>query len=80
MIESIAHDMDTRFKAWKEKGELYLLAASSSSEKETAQWIAEIREAFPGMEVMCSNLSLGVCCHTGYGSLGIGCSCKPRRL
>ncbi len=79
MIESIAHDMDTRFKEWKERGELYLLAASSCSEEETTQWIAEIREAFPGMEVMCSNLSLGVCCHTGYGSLGIGCSCKPRR-
>ena len=32
---------------------------------------------FPGMEVMCDNLSLGVSCHTGPGALGIGCSVCP---
>lgn len=79
MIEAMEHDMNTRFKQQKERGELYLLAASSSPEEETRQWVEEIREAFGGMEVMCDNLSLGVSCHTGQGALGIGCSCKPRR-
>lgn len=79
MIQAMDHDMNTRFKEVRERGELYLLAASSASEDETRQWVKEIEEAFPGMEVMCDNLSLGVSCHTGQGALGIGCSCKPGR-
>ncbi|MCI9148127.1 MAG: DegV family protein [Hungatella sp.] len=79
MIEAMEHDINTRFKEYKDRGELYLLAASSASGQETEQWVKEIEEAFPGMEVMCDNLSLGVSCHVGYGALGIGCSCKPRR-
>ena len=39
----------------------------------------EIKAYFPGMEVLCDDLSLGICCHTGEGALGIGCSCRPRR-
>lgn len=80
MIEAMEHDMETRFKDAKERGELYLLAATSASEEETKEWVREIKEAFPGMEVMCDNLSLGVSCHTGHGALGIGCCCRPRRL
>lgn len=79
MIEAITHDMETTFRAWKDRGELYLLAASSASEEDTAQWVREIQEAFPGMEVMCDRLSLGVSCHIGHGGLGIGCSCRPER-
>lgn len=79
MIEAIHHDMDTRFKEQKENGQLRLLAASSSSEEETRLWEQEIREAFPGMEVLGGDLSLGICCHIGYGGLGIGCVCRPER-
>lgn len=79
MIEAMSHDMETRFKDAKDRGELYLLAASSASEEETREWVREIEEAFPGMEVMCDNLSLGVSCHTGQGALGIGCSGRLRR-
>jgi len=25
-------------------------------------------------------LPLGVACHTGEGALGIGCSCRPKRM
>ncbi len=76
MLEAMALDIETRFKEEKDRGELHLLAASSSSKEETDQWTAEIREAFPGMEILCDDLSLGVSCHIGYGGLGIGCSCK----
>ena len=79
MIEAMEHDINTRFKEYKDRGELYLLAASSASGQETEQWVKEIEEAFPGMEVMCDNLSLGVSCHTGQGALGIGCCVKPGR-
>lgn len=79
MLEAMEHDIETRFKDEKDQGELYLLAASSSSREDTDQWVAEIQEAFPGMEILCDDLSLGVSCHVGYGGLGIGCSCRPKR-
>jgi len=79
MLEAMRHDMDTRFREQRDKGELHLLAASSSTQEETSQWVEEIREAFPGMEVMCDDLTLGVSCHIGQGALGIGCSCRLGR-
>ncbi len=77
MLAAIRDDLENRFKDWYDKGQIYLLAASSGTKEETDQWIDEIKAEFPNMEVMCDNLSLGVCCHTGPGALGIGCSCKP---
>ena len=79
MIEAMKHDLETTFKEELTQGELYLLAATSADEETTASWIAEIQEAFPGMDVFCTPLSMGVCCHTGTGALGIGCSCRPER-
>jgi DegV family protein with EDD domain len=77
MIDAMKTEFKTRFKTEYEQGRLHLLAASSSSEEDTASWIDEIKENFPGMEVMCDNLSFGVACHIGPGGLGIGCSCVP---
>ena len=79
MLEAMQHDINTIFREPYERGELYLLAASSASEEVTAGWVAEIKEAFPDMDVLCDKLSLGVSCHVGYGGLGVGCSCKPPR-
>ncbi|MDO4321869.1 MAG: hypothetical protein Q4C61_05025 [Lachnospiraceae bacterium] len=42
--------------------------------------MAEIREAFPGMEVLGDELPMGVACHIGPGGLGIGYSCRPKRI
>ncbi len=78
MIDAMRHDFETRFKDWYDKGEAYLVAATSAPKEETDE-CAEIREAFPEMDVMCDELSFGVSCHIGYGGLGIGCSCRPRR-
>ncbi len=78
MIDAMKQDFEGTFREYYEKGEVYLLAASSADEETTQEWLAEIREAFPGMEVMCDNLTLGISCHTGEGALGIGCSCRPR--
>lgn len=77
MIEAMKLDLETRFKKWADKEEVYLMAASSASEEVTREWVKEIEEAFPNYSVMCDYLSLGVSCHTGYGGLGIGCSCRP---
>lgn len=78
MLDAMKHDFETRFKDAYTKGEVYLLAASSADEQTTAEWVEEIKSCFPGMDVLCDYLSLGISCHTGEGALGIGCSCKPR--
>ena len=79
MLEALKKDMETSFKEYYDKGEIYLLAATSADEKTTKEWIEEIQAFFPNMEVLCDNLTLGVSCHVGEGGLGIGCSCKPKR-
>ena len=78
MLEAIRADLTIRFKEAHARGEVSLLAASSGTPEETAQWVQEISAAFPGMPILCDDLSLGVCCHTGPGALGIGLSCRPR--
>jgi fatty acid-binding protein DegV len=79
MIEAMQHDFETVFKDKYDNNEVYLVAASSASKEETDKWVQEIKAAFPGMEVLCDDLSLGVSCHIGPGGLGIGCSCRPER-
>ena len=79
MLEAIQNDLQTTFKAQADKGEIYLLAAGSAAKEVTAEWIREIRAAFPGMDVMYDDLTLGISCHTGAGALGIGLSCRPER-
>lgn len=78
MLEAMKHDFETRFKDAYDKGDVYLLAASSADEEATAAWVEEIKAYFPRMEVLCDYLSLGISCHTGEGALGIGCSVKPQ--
>lgn len=78
MLEAVKRDLETTFREHYERNEVYLMAASSADEETTRSWVAEIKEFFPGMEVQCDNLTLGICCHVGEGGLGIGCSCSPK--
>ena len=57
-----------------------IVAATSADEKMTISWLQEIQEAFPGMDIYCDDLSLGVSCHIGPDGLGIGFSCRPKEL
>jgi len=79
MLEAMKQEFEVTFREYAEQNELYLLAASSADEETTGEWVEEIKEFFPGVEVLCDDLSLGLCCHIGEGGLGIGCSCRPRR-
>ena len=80
MLEAMKQKLETTFKEYYDRDEVYMLAASSADEQTTKEWIEEIREFFPNMEVLCDDLSLGISCHIGEGGLGIGCSCKPKRI
>ncbi len=80
MIEAIQNDLETTFQSYYEQKKIRLVAASSAPDEVTKDWIAQIEAAFPGMEVLCDDLSLGVSCHIGYGGLGIGLSCIPERI
>ena len=79
MLAAMKQELATTFKEAHEKNEVYLMAASSADEETTKQWVEEIQAAFPGMEVMCDYLTMGISCHIGEGGLGIGCSCRPER-
>ena len=70
-------DEEFRLQNGRTDEEMIRFLLPSADEKETEGWIAEIQRIFPGMEVMCDDLSLGVSCHTGPGALGIGCSVCP---
>lgn len=76
MIEQIRSDMDTKFRKWKEAGELYLMTSGSVMGKEKEGWIEQVKEAFPGWNVISDDLSLGVCVHTGPGVCAIGIARK----
>lgn len=79
MLAAMKHDFEVTFKEYADNNEIYLMAASSADEATTQEWVEEIKGYFPGMEVLCDDLSLGISCHTGEGALGIGCSCRPKR-
>lgn len=79
MLAAMRHDFEVTFKDYADNNEIYLMAASSADEATTQEWVDEIKAYFPGMEVLCDDLSLGISCHTGEGALGIGCSCRPKR-
>ena len=77
MIDAIKADIAGRF-AGRAEEDIHLLVATSADEAATQEWIAQVQESFPGKEILCAPLSLGICCHTGAGALGIGISCRPR--
>ena len=74
MITQVKHLFETEYKKECEEGNMHLLAASSADAEETAQWVAEIQEAFPGMEVLSDPLACSISCHIGPGALAIACS------
>lgn len=79
MLKAMKKELEEKFREYYDRKEVYLLAASSADEKETKEWVDEIKAFFPGMEVLSDPLTCGLSCHIGPGGLGIGCSCRPQR-
>ena len=77
MIDAMKEELETNFREEYKAGKVYLMAASSSTDEVTEEWVEQIKESFPGMEVMCDKRSFGLSCHIGPDGLGIGCTCKP---
>lgn len=74
MIEAMKEELRTNFKEELNAGKIQLVVASSSTEEVTADWLEQVKESFPGMEVMCDDLTFGLSCHIGPDGLGIGCT------
>lgn len=77
MIEAVKRDFDTIYRKEVEAGKMYLMAATSVDEEEKNRWLEEIHSAFPDMDVLYGDLSLGLCCHIGRGGIGIAYCVKP---
>lgn len=76
LIGYMKRELETNFADVATPEKLYLMAASAASEEVTADWVREIETAFPSYTVICDDLSLSICCHTGPNALGIGCAAK----
>lgn len=46
MLDAIKHDIEVTYREYYDRGELYLLAASSADEETTQGWLDEIKECF----------------------------------
>ena len=76
MIDAMRKDFEERFAEFVKNGEMLLHVAHTANEENAAEFVREIREAFPGIAINVDPLSLSVACHIGPGSLAIACSRK----
>lgn len=78
MLEAMKHDFENRFADAGGAEGMHLQAASTASPEDTAQWLRELSEVFPGYEIHLDPLSLSVACHIGPGALAVACSRKVK--
>ena len=71
MINAIKSNMDKRFKEEAEKGRLHIAASYSGNPEEAKDWLKELKETFPGHNIVMEPLSLTVSCHIGHGALAV---------
>lgn len=74
MISAIRKDMETRFGGATPENILLQMAYTKDADAAN-RFREELKEEFPGFEILMQPLSLSVACHIGPGSLAIAC-CK----
>jgi DegV family protein with EDD domain len=74
MIDGITNDLNGRFKAYVEKGEMAIHVAHTQNDAKAKEFRAELQTLFPNISVVYVDpLSLSVSCHIGPGALAVAC-------
>lgn len=74
MITAIRNDMETRFGG-ADADNIWLEVAYTKNTDAAIQFMEELKEEFPGFDIIYNPLSLSVACHIGPGALAVAC-CK----
>lgn len=76
MLQAIKNDIENRFGGFDEsaKERVTLHIAYTKDAEEAELWKQEVMEAFPGLRLRMSPLSLSVACHIGPGALALACT------
>lgn len=74
MLNAVERDLTERFADVKD--DMILGMAYTCSREEAQTWKKEIRERFPGYEMLEGPLSLSVACHIGPGAMAVTCMKK----
>lgn len=74
MITAIRNDMETRFGG-ASADNIWLEIAYTKNTETAKQFMEELKEEFPGFDIIYNPLSLSVACHIGPGALAVAC-CK----
>lgn len=77
MINAIRNDMENRLGGATPEN-IWLEVAYTKDKESMQQFIAELKEEFPGFDITANPLSLSVACHIGPGSLAVACCKKVR--
>ena len=74
MLASIESDLKERFKEYTDKGEMRICVIYGEKKEATEPYLTEIKKRFPDIPVIFNDpMSLSVSCHTGPGSVALGC-------
>ncbi len=77
MLKAIEDDIRERFNAENDLDKIWISGAySGARDAEVEEWLSEIRDVYPGKEIVMQPLSLSISCHIGPGALAVTCSKK----
>ena len=77
MLKAIEDDIRDRFALEGEPDRYWISGAySGARDEEVEQWVSEIREVYPGKQIIMQPLSLSISCHIGPGALAVTVSKK----
>lgn len=74
MLNAIENDLNSRFADVKHQ--MVLGMAYTCTKEEAQAWKQEIKERFPGYQIVEGPLSLSVACHIGPGAMAVTCMKK----
>ncbi len=77
MLKAVEDDIRDRFQLEGDLDKIWISGAySGARDEEVEEWLSEIREAYPGKQIVMQPLSLSISCHIGPGALAITCGKK----